>query len=165
MRSILKLILEYLSKITIKKHNIKFTVIVGWYWTELVKEGIYSILSEKYTVRRNTKDIWWDLSIPLVILGYEDKKYSLFGWISIIFRSIFALSLNPVNPHKIIINLNLAEKNTSDFWSRIIEPELLLITNTKAGKSILAHALTQKLHENKKKIFVSDEIVEEFFLK
>lgn len=165
MRSILKVILEFLSKVTIKKHNIQFIIVVGWYGTELVKEGIYSILSEKYIVRRNTKSIWWDLSIPLVILGYEDKKYSVFGWINIFFRSIFALFLNPVNPHKIIINLNLAEKNTSEFWSRIITPELLIITSNKEGKSFIIHSLTQGLLEDKKCIFISNDISEDIFMK
>ncbi|MBD3362596.1 hypothetical protein GF362_02655 [Candidatus Dojkabacteria bacterium] len=157
-RSLLKRILLTLAKSAIKKHSIEFVVVVGWYGTNLVREGIYELLSDKFTVRRNTDNIWWDLSIPLVILGYEDKRYNPLQWFLMIVRSCSALLINSPNPHKIVLNINLADEDTSEYWSKIVVPEIVVVTSYKKKRSFLIHKLIRKSKAYEGKIVISDKI-------
>lgn len=157
-RKTLKSILELLSKAAIKKHNIEFVVVVGWYGTDMVKEGIYQLLSEKFSSRRNTDKIWWDFSIPLLILGYKDKKYSFIEWLGILCKSIIALLVNPKNHNKIVLDVDLADKETAEFWSRIISPEVLVITSYKEKQSLLIHSLVRITRASQGDILVAGSV-------
>lgn len=165
LRKVLKFILEKLAQAAIKKHGIDFVVVVGWFGTDLVKEGIYDVLSEQLIVRRNTKRIWWDLSIPLLILGYEDRQRSFLRWIALIFKTMFSLVVNPKNPHKIIVDLNLADKNTAEYWGKIIFPEILVIASYKKEKPFTIEKLVKSTELNEGKIFVAADIAEDKFNK
>lgn len=162
LRILLKTILQILAKVAIKKHGIKFIVICGWHRTTLVKEEIYNYLSEDYNVRRNIQNIWWDLSLPLDILGYKDRRYSVKGWFKIVTKTIGALIKAPKNPHKIIIDLNFSDENTSKYWKHIIKPELLIILNYKHSEKDLFEILIESTLRNKGKIIVSNALGKKF---
>ncbi|MBP9759120.1 hypothetical protein KBD45_05480 [Candidatus Dojkabacteria bacterium] len=161
-RNLLKTILLILAKFAIRKHGIKFIIICGWHRTTIVKEEMYNYLSEDYNVRRNIQNIWWDLSLPLDILGYKDRRYSTKGWFKMIIKTIGALLTGPKNPHKIIIDLNFSDKNTSKYWKKIIKPELLIILNYKQSEKELFEVLIQSTIKNKGKVFVSNTLGKKF---
>lgn len=104
-------------------------VILGVNGTEMTKELCYSVMSEEYKVRRVTHKPWWDLSIPLSILGYKDKRRSSIEWILLIIRSFIYLLIGPKNESSIIINLNYLHKDTMRFWGNIIYPDILILSN------------------------------------
>lgn len=162
VRNLLKSVLLLLAKIAIRKHGIKFVVICGWHRTKLVREEIYNYLGEDYNVRRNIQNIWWDLSLPLNILGYKDKRYSARHWFKIIFRTIGALIVAPRNPHKIIIDLNFSDKNTSKYWKKMIKPETLVILNYKQSEKELFEVLIDSTLKNKGEIFATEGITKKF---
>jgi len=131
MRTVLKNILAFLAKFAIKKHKMEMIVILGINGTEITKELAYTILSSKFKVRRVTNKPWWDLSIPLSILGYKDVKRSPLGWIFLIARSFIYLVFGPSNTGSIIINLNFLHKDTMNFWAKIIYPDILILSSFK----------------------------------
>ncbi len=155
-RYILKRILLILAKYSIKKHEINFVLIVGWFGTELVREGTYRLLSEHHNVRRNTKNMWWDLSIPLQILGFEDKRYSLFEWIKIIFKSCVILLLNKQNKHTIVFNINIGDEDSSKYWSNIIDPNFVVFTNYEESRTSYLKNLINSIP--KKHVLVSSKL-------
>jgi len=126
-------------------------IVVGWHGTEIVREAIYEILNEKFHVRRNTKNLWWDLSVPLTILGYKDKKRSILKWIWLCIRALFYLLLGRRSPHKIVLNLNTRDENTVLFWSKFIRPEYLVIVNQK-NYTKLIETLIKNTEKNMGKI-------------
>lgn len=164
-RNILKAILWFLTKVTIRKHKIEFIVIVGWYGTELVREGAYEILSEKFNIRRNVHKISSDVAVPLNILGYTDQRYSILGWIGVIVRSIFALITSKRNEHKFLLSLNLTQKSIADYWFSIIKPRVLVILNYKDKKSEILDKILKRTKRNKGNVYISDSILLKKFSK
>lgn len=129
LRSFLRRILAFLANWAIKKHKIELVVITGWYGSELAKELIYTILSDKYKVRRNSKKNWWDFSIPLNILGYKDKRRNYLQWMSLIVRATLYLLLGKSNQHTLIIGADCYDDQIASYWARFLKPNLLLILN------------------------------------
>lgn len=136
-RNSLKIWLKLLSMWAIKKHKIQLVVVSGWYGTELTRELVYNILDTKFTVRRIVNNPWWDLSIPLAILGYADKQRSILGWQFLLCRAFLRLSLGRPNPHTLVLNLNYSDQETTEYWSGFIHPDILLITSFKERLGIL----------------------------
>jgi len=129
MRFILKFILQFFSRIAIRKHSIELVVVTGSVGAELVKEGIYTVLSEKFITRRNTKEIWWDLSIPLNILGYSDTQRSPLGWLILFIRIIIYLFIGQSNPHILVLSAISENPYTAKYWSSFIKPDYLVVVN------------------------------------
>jgi len=127
LRSLLKNILGILSRNVISKHNTEIIVIIGWTGSSIVRELIYNELKDDFNVRRNTKDLWWDLSVPLTILGYKDKRRSIFNWTLLIIRTFFSLLLKKRYAHKIVINMDTSYDDIAKFWSKYIKPDIVVM--------------------------------------
>ena len=148
MRFLLKKTLQYLSAWAIRKHKLELIVITGDTGVEIVREGIYSILSQKYIVRRNIKSVWWDLSIPLNILGYTDETRSLFSWIILIFRATIYLLYGPKNPHTLILSAQSGLKETAEYWSEFIKPNFLVIVDDALNKNVSNYLRKATIEKN-----------------
>jgi hypothetical protein len=149
-RLVLKRILLVLSKWAIRKHHIEMIVVSGWFGTEIARELLYYSLSGKYRVRRMTRNFWWDFSLPLNILGYEDKRRNPISWLFLIYRCFFYLLLGRANPHKLILNLNNADINTNKFWSEIVQPDLLFMTSYRPDLELLNQLIANTIKKNGK---------------
>lgn len=129
LRRVLRFCLGILSKAAIRKHRLELIVVAGWYGTELAREMIYTILNEKLKVRRNTKDIWWDFSIPLAILGYKDIRRNALQWLILLIRASIYLIVGRSNPHILILNADCEYDMTAKYWASFVKPDYLLILN------------------------------------
>jgi hypothetical protein len=128
-RRVLRYILGSLSRNAIRKHNLELIVITGWYGTEVARELLYTILNEKLRVRRNNKEIWWDFSIPLAVLGYKDVRRNPFQWLLLILKASVYLTFGRSNPHILILSADCTYKMTAQYWASFIKPDYLLILN------------------------------------
>lgn len=158
LRNSLKLILSFLSKWAISKHEIELVVVVGFSGTEIVKEGVYRLLSERYNTRRNTKRISWDLGLPLSILGYEDKRRNVFAWILMILKSILYLAFGPKNKHILVLGANSSIKETARFWSRFLQPDYLILLNNNEESDIIGELVKQSYPWKTKILYNNEEI-------
>jgi hypothetical protein len=143
-RGVLKRILSFLSKKTINKHNAEVIVVTGWTGTPVVREMIYHFLKDTYNVRRNTTSVWWDLSVPLTILGYEDKKRNMFEWLIVIVKAYFSLMFNHRHSHKIVINLDSANSETARFWTRTLNPHMVVVLRERPESKFIKNLLASK---------------------
>lgn len=137
LRNILKNILGYLSRRSVIKHNTEIIIITGWAGTRVVRELAYNLLSDEFNVRRNTTEVWWDLSVPLTILGYNDCQRSIFGWILLIIKALYSIIFNPTYPHKIIININTSVEDIAEFWSKYFDPHIVVILKEKPSSKVV----------------------------
>jgi UDP-N-acetylmuramyl pentapeptide synthase len=147
-RLILKKILANLAQLAIKKHNMQLVVIIGVNGTEIIKELCYSILAPSHKVRRVVNKPWWDLSIPLSILGYKDQKRNVFQWLYLIVKSYLYLLIGPRNSGILILNMNYSHQDTMNFWSNFINPDILILANYKNNIPEIAKFITNT--QNKK---------------
>lgn len=148
MRYLLKNILSLLAKLAIKKHKIKIDVVFGIYGTELTRELVYSIISTKKSARRMVNNIWWDLSIPLTILGFKDEKRNVFTWGYVILKSILLLIFKKPNHHHLILNINSAESQTLKYWSDFVKPNTLLLLNSGGDNSLFSYLISNTKKNN-----------------
>lgn len=146
-RKTLVAIFSSLSKLAIKKHKIRLMIIVGNTASDVARELIYTVLKEKVNVRRNTNSIWWDLSVPLNILGYEDRRYSALGWIKTFLSVVIALLLNKPNPQLIILNADSANKTTIKYWTDLVDPEYLIILNYQGNTALTDELILRTINK------------------
>jgi len=147
-RKTLVAIFSTLAKMAIKKHKIRLMIIVGNTATDIARELIYTVLKEKVNVRRNTYPIWWDLSVPLNILGYEDRRYSALGWLKTFVSVVSALILNKPNPQLIILNADSANKSTVKYWKNLVEPEYLVILNYQGNTALTDELILRTINKS-----------------
>jgi len=110
-------------------------------------------------IRRNIADIWWDLSIPLNVLGYEDKQRSSVEWINLIFSAFVALIKNKSNPQGLIINADTSKKSTVDYWSKFVHPDYLVVLNYDEN-SLLTNRLLTQINTTEGKIIIREKLIE-----
>lgn len=147
-RKTLVSVFSSLAKIAIKKHKIRLMIIVGDTATDVARELIYTVLKEKINVRRNTNSIWWDLSLPLNILGYEDRRYSALGWFKTFLSVVIALLLNKPNPQLIILNADSANKSTVKYWTDLVEPEYLVVLNYQGNTALTDEFILRTINKS-----------------
>ncbi|MBN1332002.1 hypothetical protein JW978_03905 [Candidatus Dojkabacteria bacterium] len=147
-RKILKIILSSLSKWAIHKHKMEVIVVAGFSGSEVVKEGIYHILKEKFIVRRNTEPVTWDMSIPLSVLGYKDKKRNFFEWLGLIVRVNLVLLFGRINPHILVLSANCKFSDTAKFWSSFLSPDYFVVLSS-PQKSEIVKKIFQNLSSEK----------------
>ncbi len=140
-RYLLKHILGKISRGVITKHNAEVIVVIGWTGSSIVREMIYNELKEEFNVRRNTREVWWDLSVPLAILGYKDKRRDIFSWIYLIIRSSLSLVFRKRYAHKIVINIDTSYENIAKFWSRYIKPDIVVMLKENPGSKLIKKIL------------------------
>lgn len=153
-RKILKIILGLLSRWAIRKHQIEVIVVAGYSGSEVVREGIYQILKEKFVVRRNTAQISWDMSIPLAVLGYKDRRYSSLEWFGVITRAIGTLVVRRGNPHTLVLNANCKFDETAKFWSSFLTPNYFVAMSGPDESEIVKNIL--KNLTKKKSVLIYD---------
>lgn len=151
-RRFLKNNLSRISHLIIKKHGTEIILVVGWTGSAITKDLIYEILKTKYNVRRNISKVWWDLSVPLCILGYDDTQRNIIQWIILITKAYFRLLLKPKYPHKLVINLDTIDPHVADFWIQTTNPNIVVILREKPNRKMLK--LLEKRRESEKIIYV-----------
>lgn len=156
MRIILKIILRRLAKWALVKHNMELVVVTGWIGVDLLKEGVYTLLDEKFIVRRNTKRVWWDLSVPLNILGFADKRRNTLQWIWLIIKSVLILAFGQKNPSVLVLSAESEKEETAKYWSSFVEPDFLVIVNNKKD----SHVTDALINSTKKKGVIIYDISE-----
>lgn len=157
LRSLLKTILKFLSRFAIRKHKIRVVAVSGWYGTWLAKESIYLTLKDDYKVRRNVSSIDWDFSIPLTILGYEDKRYSPLGWLNVIFSTSWVLLFERSNPHIQVLELDANKREIYEYWLSIMQPEVLVLINSRPGMENVEELLVSSLIKDGLLIYEEDK--------
>lgn len=154
-RKILKRLLSSFAKEALQKHDTDVIVITGIYGTRIARELLYTLLADRQNVRRNTTEIWWDFSVPLNILGYNDESRSLLRWLLFLIK--VKIKLLTVKPHKstLILNINNRNLHIADYWLQFLQPKQLLILNA-LGTNSLIEKLLKATHECAGQVFVSE---------
>jgi len=92
MRIIAIFLLRIISIMILKKYQPQVVSITGSVGKTSAKEAIYSVLSSRYIVRRNTKNYNNEFGVPLTIIGSDSPGRNIFGWLAIFFQSFYLLS-------------------------------------------------------------------------
>ncbi len=130
MRKILSRFLKRLSVWAIKKHDLKFIVVSGLHGTSITGHILAEMLRPELTIRHQLQRPSWDFSIPLAILGIEDRRYSIIGWIPVLIKAVFLLIFSPMVPSWVILQIGNAKKDIVNYWLSIVQPEVTVFLDS-----------------------------------
>ncbi len=153
-RKLLAFILKLLSRWAIRKHDMKILVVAGKHGTKITGELIAGMLQPDYTVRRQLEVPFWDFSIPLAILGMEDRRYTSLQWLGIVITVFLQLLFGKSNFTWTILQMNTFKKDIARYWVEILEPEVTTFVNIDDRPRALEVFLVKKTNE--KVIFSAD---------
>ncbi|MBU0975693.1 MAG: hypothetical protein ABIE03_06905 [Patescibacteria group bacterium] len=142
LRKFFQEIFASLSSKAYKKHDLKVILITGWAGTSIVREMVYHLLKPSSNVRRNTTEVWWDMSVPLTILGYEDRRRNLLEWAFLILKASLSLVLRPRYAHTVIINLDSSIEDTAKYWFKSINPDKIVVLKERPESKVLKNLLS-----------------------
>ncbi|MCX6778661.1 MAG: Mur ligase family protein [Candidatus Magasanikbacteria bacterium] len=103
---ILQIILNFFSRLILKKYQPKIIGITGSVGKTSAKEAIFAVLQEKFKVRRAIKNYNNELGVPLTIIGEESGGKNILLWIKIVFRACWlVLRKNQYYPDILILEM------------------------------------------------------------
>src|SRR3989339_955296 len=99
MKKILYFILKILAKLVINKYKPMIIGITGSVGKTSTKEAIYSVLNDKFKVRRNSKNFNNEIGTPLTILGYNQTPgKNIFRYVGIFLKFLGLMLKNKKYP-------------------------------------------------------------------
>ncbi len=88
MRKLLFIILRFLAKKVLKKYRPLIIGITGSVGKSSTKEAIFSVLRDKFRVRRNQGNYNNEIGVPLTILGYKTGGQSVLKWLNVFIKGL-----------------------------------------------------------------------------
>lgn len=126
MRVILKQILARLTKWAIKKHDISVIAVLGEKQSRLTSYILWETLHKNNFVRCQWDRSFWDLAIPLTILGYEAKQRNPLEWVVLVFKASFVLLTQKAESQLIILHVPYSLPEILNYWFKLFSPDLVI---------------------------------------
>lgn len=153
MKKIMMFILKILAKLVIARYKPEIIGITGSIGKTSAKEAISAVLKIKYKIRSNIKNYNNEFGLPLTIIGAKTQGWSLWGWLTVIFKAIGLLIFKDKNyPEILILEMGVDKPRDMDYLNSIVSPQVAVLTMI--GLSHLENfGSIAKLSAEKKKIF------------
>jgi len=113
MKKIIQKFLKVLAKLIVKKYKPLIIGITGSVGKTSTKEAIFSVLKNRFSVRKSEKNYNNEIGLPLTIIGAESAGKSLFGWLKILWQAK-KLILFPLKNYPQILILEMAADRPGD---------------------------------------------------
>lgn len=150
LRTTVRHILGFLTRLTIKKHHSTVIAIIGNGETSVAREILYENIHQRYPARRNLEILEAEFSMPLTVLGILTYPSNIVKWPNLIMSSLLKTIYLKPNHHFLIIEIPEINKKIINFWLTRLTPQYILIL----GKSKYTPKLSQKnIYSNTKAIF------------
>ncbi|MFC1612907.1 UDP-N-acetylmuramoyl-tripeptide--D-alanyl-D-alanine ligase [Patescibacteria group bacterium] len=130
MKKILQNILAFLSKKVLKKYNPDIIGITGSVGKTSSKEAVFSVLKNKYSIRKNIKNYNNEIGVPLTILGCESGNRSFMKWSLIILKGIRLILITDKNyPDIIILEMGADKPGDIKYLTTLAPCKIGILTN------------------------------------
>jgi UDP-N-acetylmuramoyl-tripeptide--D-alanyl-D-alanine ligase len=155
MKKIIQLKLKIISKIILNKYKPKIIGITGSVGKTSTKEAVYTVLSEKFKVRRSVKNYNNEIGLPLTIIGEDSPGKSLIGWMMLFLKASKLIFFKDENyPKILILEMGIDRPGDMDYLLSIARPDIGILTLI--GSVHLEYfASKEKLRQEKAKLIKS----------
>lgn len=132
MKGIFKKILEkklrFLAKRILKKYQPDIIAITGSVGKTSTKEAIYTVLSGKFSCRRNQGNYNNEIGVPLTIIGRSSGGKSPFRWLRVFGRAFRLICLNCPYPKILVLELAADKPGDIEYLTDFIPLKVGIVT-------------------------------------
>lgn len=129
MLEILRYILKFFAKQILKKYNLEIIAIAGSVGKTSAKEAIHSVLMNKFSVQRGTKNYNNELGVPLAIIGAEAGGKNIWKWLKVFWRAAGLIFIEHKNyPKLLILELAVDKPGDMDYLLDFVKPKIGVLT-------------------------------------
>lgn len=129
MRRLLQLQLKYLSRLVLKKYQPEIIAISGSIGKTSAKEGIYTVLSSRLSVRTSIKNYNNEIGVPLTIIGVESPGSSLWGWLKVFMQALrLCLWRDATYPRFLILEMGIDRPGDMAYLTSLAPPTVGVMT-------------------------------------
>lgn len=130
IRNILQKSLKILATAIIRKYSPDIIAITGSVGKTTTKEACFTVLSQKYRVRRSLKNYNTEIGIPLAVIGAsQPPNRSIIRWLFVGLKAVGLILIRSGRYPRILI-LELAADHPGDisYFMEFIKPKVSIIT-------------------------------------
>ena len=128
VRKIIVSILQFESKLVIRKYKPHIVAVVGSVGKTTTKDAIYTALSPHTFVRKSDKSHNSEIGIPLTILGVHNAWDNAFRWVQILIEGLFLLLVNQKYPKWLVLEIGADRPGDIKSVARWIKPDIEVYT-------------------------------------
>lgn len=129
LRTSLQYILRLLAKLILWRYKPVVIGITGSVGKTSTKEAIYSVLGQKFSVRRNLGNYNNEIGIPLTILGdFRTYGKNIFGWALVFLGAIFRVAVKGKYPDILVLEMGLDRPGDIRYLTGFIKPKIGVVT-------------------------------------
>ncbi|MFA4941271.1 MAG: UDP-N-acetylmuramoyl-tripeptide--D-alanyl-D-alanine ligase [Patescibacteria group bacterium] len=129
MKKIIKLKLKILAKLILKKYQPRIIGITGSVGKTSTKEAVYTVLAEKFKVRRNEKNYNNEFGLPLTIIGASSAGRSIFGWLAVFMKAFSLLIFKDEKyPKILILEMGVDRPGDMKYLTDIVKCDIGIVT-------------------------------------
>jgi UDP-N-acetylmuramoyl-tripeptide--D-alanyl-D-alanine ligase len=127
-RTLVTYAIQYEAKLVLKKYKPNIVTIVGSVGKTTTKDAVYSVLSQKYFVRKSEKSFNSEIGVPLTILGLQNAWSNPFLWAKNIVEGLFLLLLKNNYPEWLVLEVGADHPGDIQKLSKWIESDIAILT-------------------------------------
>jgi len=128
-RKIIAFLLKIFSKKVLEKYNPEIIAILGSVGKTSIKEAIYCVLKDDFSVLKNEGNLNTEIGVPLTILLGKDAKRNIFLWLFNFLKAFFLILFPYKNYPKILI-LEMSEDRPGllNYLFDLTQPKIAVFT-------------------------------------
>lgn len=129
IKKITELKLKWFAKRILKKYNPEIIGITGSVGKTSTKEAVYTVLKDKFRVRRNRKNYNNEIGLPLTIINADSPGKNLFSWLWVFLKAAKLLLFKDRNyPRVLVLEMGVDRPGDMDYLLRIVKPQIGVLT-------------------------------------
>ena len=128
LKKILCLILKILAQATLWRYQPTIIGVTGSVGKTSSKEVIYTVLKNKYNVRRNLKNFNNEIGVPLTILGQDTGGRSPLSWLRIFLVSFFEIFYTKEYPEILVLEMGADRLGDIAYLTSFVKCDVGVVT-------------------------------------
>jgi len=128
LKKILCFILKILAQLTLWRYQPTIVGVTGSVGKTSSKEVIYTVLKDKYNVRRNIKNFNNEIGVPLTILGHDTGGRSPWRWLKIFLISFFEIFYAKKYPEILVLEMGADRLGDITYLTSFVKCDVGVVT-------------------------------------
>ncbi|MFZ5365385.1 MAG: UDP-N-acetylmuramoyl-tripeptide--D-alanyl-D-alanine ligase [Patescibacteria group bacterium] len=129
MMKVLQKLLAFFSRLILNRYKPKVVGITGSIGKTSTKEACFTVLKNKFSVRRNVKNYNNEIGVPLTIIGAETGGRSLFKWLRVFVKAFkLWIKKDPDYPKVLILEMGADKPGDIRYLTGIAPLDIGIIT-------------------------------------